>query len=262
MSKVSMVNRVPLKTPEEIKIMREGGEKLARVRYALEEVVKPGVNAMEIEELATALIKESGAESSFKKVPGYSWSTCVNMNAGLVHGIPKNEMIFKNGDLVSVDVGIFYKGFHTDTSTTVLVGSDKDKAKFLSIGKSALRAAIDKVRPGNTIFDISETIENVLLDAKVTPIEALTGHGVGRSLHEEPYIPCFTRGSRKNSLEIKEGMVFAIEVMYTQGKPDIIVEQDGWTIRTKDGKISALFEETVAVTADGPFVLTRSKNGE
>jgi methionyl aminopeptidase len=250
------MHKIHIKSLEEIEIMREGGKKLAHVRNKLEEKVAEGVSAMEIEELAVDLIKKSGAESSFKKVPGYKWATCININEGVVHGIPKKETIFKKGDIVSVDVGLYYKGFHTDTSTSKLIGEDKGKQKFLEVGKSALKAGIRQAIVGNHIVDISEAIESVLKGAALTPIEALTGHGVGRELHEEPYIPCFVRGSRGKSIEISKGMVLAIEVMYTEGNSDIMIDSDGWTIRTKDGKISALFEETVAVTNDGPFVLT------
>jgi len=251
------MKQVNLKTKQEIKIMREGGLILKEIKDKLVAKVAVGVNAMEIENLASGLIKKTpGGQASFKMVPGYKWVTCININEGLVHGIPKETTVFKKGDLVSIDVGLFYKGFHTDTSTTILVGSDKQKQKFLNIGKTALKVAINQAKVGNKIFDISKTIEEVLVRAGTSPIRALTGHGVGRNLHEEPYIPCFTSGSGTNSPKIEEGMALAIEIMYAKGNPEVIVADDGWTIATQDGKISALFEETVAIDSHGPFVLT------
>lgn len=252
-----MTDGIKIKSPSEIKIMSEGGEKLARIKSRLIKEVKEGVNAWEIETLADKLIVEEGCDSSFKMVPNYSWSTCVNLNQGVVHGIPKKEMVFKKGDLVSVDIGVFYKGFHTDTSFSTGIGLNKENQKFLEAGKKALKKAIDKARAGNKIYDISRTIESVIETAGYTPIRALVGHGVGRSLHEDPQIPCFTDSRHfDNSPRIVEGMVLAIEVMYSRGSGDIKIEEDGWTISSSDGTITALFEDTIAVTKKGPLVLT------
>lgn len=247
---------ISIKTEAEIEKMKEGGEKLARVKAKLREKVAPGVSADEIETLANVLIKEEGAQASFKLVEGYSWATCINVNDGLVHGIPKKETVFKKGDLVSVDVGLFYKGFHTDTSFSLDVDGSKETKSFLQAGREALNSAIREARPKARIYDISAAIEKKIKSKDYTPIRALVGHGVGKSLHEEPAIPCFTIGKREESPEILPGMVLAIEVMYTHGSPEIVRESDGWTISTRDGKISALLEETVAVTSHGPIVLT------
>lgn len=247
---------IHIHSEEEIKIMAIGGAMLGRVKNKLDDAVKIGVTAFEIEELACELIKKEGAEPSFKKVPGYSWATCISVNAGLVHGIPTRELIFKDGDLVSVDVGIYYKGFHTDTSISVGLNLSSENKKFLGVGKTALEKAIGKTRAGNHIFDISKAMEDTIEGAGYTTIKALVGHGVGRELHEEPQIPCFVPGKIEDSPEIKIGMVLAVEVMYAMGSDKVEVDADGWTIRTRDGKISALFEETVAVTAKGPKVLT------
>jgi len=251
-----MGTSIQVKTEKELAIMAEGGEKLGRVKLALKKAVKIGVSAGEIESLAVSLIGQAGGEPSFKKVKGYSWATCVNVNEGVVHGIPKANIIFKKGDLVSVDVGMFYKGFHTDTSISLGLGVDSRTERFLEVGKKALNAAIREARVGNRIFDISETIEGIVRKGGYTPVEDLVGHGVGRELHEDPQIPCFTRGKREESPVIPEGAVLAIEIMYTMGKKDLKIGTDGWTITTADGKISALFEETVAVSAHGPLILT------
>ncbi len=244
------------KTLQEIEVMAEAGKKLARVKKALARAVKPGVSAMDIEELARKLIKEEGAEGSFDKVPGYHWVTCINTNEELVHGIPTKNKIFKAGDVVSVDVGLYYKGFHSDTSITLGLSVSPEVQKFLNIGQEALNKAIKMVKAGNYIFAISDAIESTIEGAGYTTIKALVGHGIGRELHEDPQIPCFVPGRLEDSPKIGPGMVLAIEVMYAMGSDKVEVLDDGWTISMRDGKISALFEETVAVTEKGPKVLT------
>lgn len=249
---------IQIKTENEIKIIKEGGKRLEFVKESLRDKVAPGISAYEIDQLAFDLIKSQKAVPSFPMVPKYSWATCINVNEGIVHGIPHKHLIFEDNDIVSVDVGLFYEGFHTDTSFSVLLGKDSKKERFLQVGKDALTAAIKKAVPGNYVFDISLATESVLTQNKLTPIEDLVGHGVGKKLHEEPQIPCFTRGQlRSKSPQILSGMVFAIEIMYKeQGPSDIALAKDGWTITTGDGTISALFEETVIVEKSGPFIAT------
>ncbi len=247
---------IKIKTPEEIKIMAEGGAKLGRVKNALKDAVKVGVTAADIEKLACELIEKEGAEAAFKRVPGYSWATCISVNEGLVHGIPTDELVFKDGDLVSVDVGIFFKGFNTDTSISVGLNLSPENKKFLGVGKIALEKGISKARIGNYIYDISKAIEDVIEGAGYTTVKALVGHGVGRELHEDPQIPCFVPGKISDSPKIQLGMVLAVEVMYAMGSDKVEVAEDGWTIVMRDGKISGLFEESVAVTANGPKILT------
>ena len=248
---------INIKTPEEIQIMAEEGKKLARVKNALAEAVKAGVRASDIEELAVKLIREEGAEASFKKVPGYHWATCVNVNEGLVHGIPVSSLIFKKGDLVSIDVGVYYKSFHTDTSISVGIDLSPENRRFLNTGREALAKALKVVKEGNCIYDVSKAIEDAIEGAGYTTIKALVGHGVGRELHEDPQIPCFVPGNREESPKIEKGMVLAVEVMYAMGSDKVELLEDGWTIAMRDGKISGLFEDTVAVTEFGPKVLTR-----
>src|SRR5258706_8613137 len=182
------MQKISLKTEEEMKIMAEGGAKLSRVKKALAKAVKPGVTAMDIEELANKLIEKEGALPSFKKVPNYKWATCINVNDGVVHGIPKKTTVFKDGDVVSVDVGIYYKGFHTDTALSVCLTKDKKKMDFLAVGRKAMLHGIKQVKRGNTIGDISNAIEKTLFANNLKPVWALTGHGVGKELHELPYI--------------------------------------------------------------------------
>jgi methionyl aminopeptidase len=250
------MDKINIKSEADIKIMSEGGKKLSEVKNGLVDAVKKGVSAFEIETLANKLIKKSGGEASFKMVPGYSWATCVNVNDGIVHGIPHKDIVFKDKDVVSIDVGLFYKGFHTDTSITKLIGKDPEKQRFLKTGRKSLEAGIKAFKPGNRVEDISSAIEVTLRKEGLNPISSLTGHGVGKALHEDPRVPCMVLGSRDEEVILREGMVLAIEVMYTMGRDSIKIGQDGWTISTRDGKIAALFEETVALTSRGRIVLT------
>ncbi len=250
------MDKIIIKTPEEIEIMKECGKKLAKIKNVLKDYIKEGVSAKFIDEIAEDLISKEGGKPSFKMVPGYHWSVCVNVNEGVVHGVPKTEVVFKKGDVVSIDIGLFYKGFHTDSAFTQGIEVNEKIKKFLNTGVLALKSAINQARPGRRIYDVSSTIESIISSSSYSPIKALVGHGVGKSLHEGPQIPCFTDGIDKESPEIVEGMTLAIEVMYAEGHSDVKLAEDGWTIETVDGTISALFEETIAVTQDGPIVLT------
>lgn len=246
--------KISLKTPSEIKIMAQGGKILHQVKLALLAAAKPGATGLTLENLARKMIKAAGAEASFAKVPGYSWATCINVNDVVVHGIP-NGIKFKVGDRVGIDVGVYYQGFHTDTSVSVKIGSPDDK--FLSVGRQALAQAVQEVKPGKRIADISAAMEKIVKEADYSPVKALTGHGIGRQLHEEPAIPCFSIGSYTSSPKIEPGMVLAVEVMYNAGTAEVVYKNnDGWTVATADGKISGLFEETVAVTKTGYLLLT------
>lgn len=251
-----MSNKIIPKNPSDQKAMIEGGKKLGEVKNKLNDAVRVGVTGLEIEGLAVKLIERTGGKPSFMMVPNYSWATCVNVNEGIVHGIPKKSTVFKEGDVVSVDVGLYYKGFHTDTSFTVGLGVDKNINKFLEVGKSTLKNAIKQAKPGKRIYDISFQMEQGLRKHGFTPVKALVGHGIGKNLHEEPQIPCYTSGKYKDSPLIPEGAALAIEIMYTMGTDDIALDKDGWTIVTRDGKISALFEETVITAKNGTKVLT------
>lgn len=251
------MDKINLKTPEELGIMAEGGKKLSEVKHALVAAVKAGVSGAEIDTLAEKLILEKGGKPSFKMVKGYSWTTCINVNEGVVHGIPHEDLIFKDGDLVSIDLGMYYKGFHTDTSISVGINPSEEVSNFLKAGKLAFEKAVSAIVPNNSyIYDISKGMEDVLLKNGYSPILDLTGHGIGKNLHEAPYIPCFTSGLRIESPKIVPGMALAVEVMYCQGSPNLMKEKDGWTIVTEDGKIAGLFEDTIIVTEKGFKVIT------
>jgi methionyl aminopeptidase len=259
------MKKIDIKSHEEIEIMRQGGQKLAQVKQALVDAVKPGITTGQLDRLADRMINELGGEPAFKLVHGYKHATCISVNEEVVHGIPGNRKL-EAGDVVALDVGMVYKGWNTDTSTTIEVKAkgkeQKSKVtKFLEVGRATLKKAIAQARPGKRIADISRTIEEGLLKAGYSPVKALTGHGIGRKLHEEPAIPCFVVGRTELSPKIEVGMALAIEIMYNEGGSEVVYKNDdGWTIATADGKMSGLFEETVAITNNGPVVLTQSTN--
>jgi len=245
------MTKMTIKTAKEIETMAGGGKLLARIRDKVTQAVKPGITTLQLDKLADKLITEAGGKASFKMVPGYRWATCININDTVVHGIPSDYKI-KPGDKVGIDVGLYYKGFHTDTSVTV--GGPE---KFLEVGRRGLKRAIEQARVGKRVADISTAMQETVEEAGLSVVRALTGHGIGRQLHEEPAIPCFVLGEYEHSPKLVEGMVLAIEIMYNQGDFEVVYKNDdGWTIATADGKISGLFEETVAVTSHGPVVLT------
>lgn len=285
---------IDIKTPEEIKIMREGGKILSSVLLQLLKNIKPGVTELEIDKLAEELILKNGAKPGFKEVKGYNNSICVSTNNVVVHGVPTNYK-FKVGDVVGIDCGVFYKGFHTDMAETILVGaevahenfrvhdakkdgsfpSDAESAsahsenfagsprrdslhKFLETGKRALNEAIKVARVGNRVGHISKTIQNIVEEEGYSIVRSLVGHGVGRSLHEEPEVPGFLEVDIKETPVLKTGITIAIEVIYNMGKSNVkYLNEDGWTIATEDGSISGLFERTIAITKGKPLILTQ-----
>lgn len=251
---------IPIKTEKEIKIMKEGGQKLALVFAEVVKRIKPGVALKKLDDLAGELIIKQGGFPSFKTVKGYHWTTCININEGVVHGIP-NDYQIKEGDLVSLDMGMLYKGFHTDMARTLCVRMQNSKCKsqdekFLEAGREALKAAIKAAKAGNRVGHISAAIEKVIRKAGFSPVEDLTGHGVGKKLHEDPQIPCFLAQPINKTPVLQPGMTLAIEVIYTWGKPDLVLAEDGWTIKTADGKPAGLFENTVLITKKEPVILT------
>ena len=241
--------------------MQEGGYKLARALDQVMAAIKPGVATIELDQLAEKLVLAAGGQPSFKTVRNYKWTTCINVDSGVVHGIPGKYQIHP-GDVVSVDVGILYKGFHTDMAKSVVVPGSTNREQenlnlfFLQVGKETLKKAIAAAKPGNRVGHISQIIERELTRANFSPIKALTGHGVGKTLHEDPLIPGYLRGRLENTPILKEGMILAIEIIYSQGGPDVVIAPDGWTIESADGKITGLFEDTIAVRKGGPLVLT------
>jgi len=253
---------IKVKSPEQIEIMREGGRITDGALRKVLAAAKPGVMLIELDKIAEDYILAAGGEPAFKRVPGYDFTTCLNLNEGVVHGIP-NRRRLREGDILTVDLGTYYKGFNTDHAWSILIGDkdiktqeDKEKEKFLETGEHALKAAIAACRVGSRVNDISRAMEEVLRGAGLTPMETLVGHGVGRELHEDPQIPCFAVGDGAKSPKLVEGMALAIEVIYAAGNPELRSLPDGWTLATVDGSLTGLFEHSVAVTKSGPIVLT------
>jgi methionyl aminopeptidase len=250
--------KIFLKSPEEISKMAEGGEILGSIMSQILEKIEPGLSTLEIDSWVEDRIINAGGEPAFKKVPRYHWATCTGINDEVVHSIPREDKILEEGDLLKIDMGMWWRGFNTDMSWTVVVDEKKDEAsvKFLGKGEEALEEAIKAARPGNRIGHVSKIIQDTVEGAGYHPVRILTGHGIGRALHEEPMIPGILTKSVEKTPEIVPGMTLAIEVIYNLGEGEVVLAEDGWTILTKDGKISGLFEKTIAVTENGPLVLT------
>ena len=238
---------------KKMRAMERGGCISAKALSVVLAGVKPGITTLELNNLAEKTIVSLGGTPSFKTVKGYNFATCINTNEGIVHGLP-GAYELKRGDLISIDLGTYFAGFHTDTSHTVEVET-KTHDRFLSVGKAALDAGILCCLIGGRIGDISNAIQDNVEHAGYSVSRDLVGHGVGKKLHEYPHVPGY--GKKGQGEVIRVGMTLAIEVIYQTGKPEICVEEDGWTLKTADGSISGLFEHTVAVTKGGPKVLTR-----
>jgi methionyl aminopeptidase len=244
---------ITIKTPAEIEIMKKGGNISKNALTLALNMAQEGTTLSEIDKAVDDFIVSHKAFPSFKKVPGYHHATCINVNEGLVHGIP-NKYKIKHGDLVKIDLGVFYEGFHTDTSATVEVGTNKED-KFIQAGKDCIENAISTCIIGNKLGDISYEMQKAIESKGFTVSRSLVGHGIGRDLHEEPLIPPY--GKKGTGLLLKEGMVFAIEIIYQKGSHQIKSLEDGWTLVTKDGSLAGLHEHTVAITKEGPLVLTK-----
>lgn len=240
--------------------MIKGGKKLGKILDALLNFAKPGVSLTEIDNLAEKLISEEGGTPSFKSVKNYKYATCLCLNDIVVHGLPSSYML-KEGDILGIDVGFYYQGFHTDATWTIPIGNvSPEIKKFLQTGQLALSKAIEKAIANNKVWDISKAIEDTLKSVGFSPVRQLVGHGVGKSLHEAPQVPCFARGKREHSPELKEGQTLAIEIIYNMGSfPVIYKNNDGWSIKTEDNSLSGLFEHTILITPKNPIVLTKSQ---
>ncbi|TSC77870.1 MAG: Uncharacterized protein G01um101424_4 [Parcubacteria group bacterium Gr01-1014_24] len=254
-----------IKTPEEIEILREGGRHLATVLYKVKEKILPGVATKDLDLYAEKLIKDMGDSPAFlnyrpagAKVP-FPASLCVSINDEVVHGIPSEGRILKEGDIVALDLGLKHKGLFTDMALTVPVGAVSARnQKLIEVTEQALQMGIDAARAGNTIGDISNSIENFVRsrkEGKYGIVEVLSGHGVGRAIHEDPYIPNF--GKKETGAKLVPGMVMALEPMINNGTKNVTLDTDGYTFRTADGKNSAHFEHTVLITEDEPEILTK-----
>jgi methionyl aminopeptidase len=245
-----------IKTAAEIDKMRRSGEILRQVHDAVAPLVVPGASTMDLENAAVNKINALGATSAFKGYHGFPAVLCTSVNSEVVHGIPSPKRVLKEGDIVSIDCGVIVDGFYSDCAVTYSVGSaSPETQKLLDVTKASLEAAIQQAVPGGRLFDISATVQEMCEAEGFGVVREFVGHGIGRSMHEDPQLPNF--GTRGKGPRLKPGMVLAIEPMINAGGPDVKVLPDGWTTITVDGSLSAHFEHTVAITKDGPLVLTR-----
>lgn len=248
---------VHLKTEEELAIIREGALILGKAHGEVAKLVKPGVMTSALDKLAEEFIRDSGGTPSFKNYNGFPASLCISVNEVVVHGFPGNYEL-RETDIISVDCGVFYKGYHSDSAYTYpLEGVTKDTLLLLERTYDSLFKGIEQAKSGNRIGDVAFAIQQYVESFGYGVVRELVGHGVGKKLHEDPEVPNY--GKRGKGVKIVPGMVFAIEPMINRGTKNVVQERDGWTIRTSDKKPSAHFEHTIAVHADRTEILTTHK---
>src|SRR3990167_9342171 len=251
-----------IKTPKEIEILREGGKRLATILNKVKERVAPGVCTWDLDKYAEKLITETGDSPAFLNyrpegaIKPFPASLCVSVNDEVVHGIPSKDRILQEGDIVAIDLGLKHKGLFTDMALTVPVGNiSPAAAKLLRVTEEALKIAIDAVAAGNTTGDIGSAVESFVRAHKYGIVEVLAGHGVGRAIHEDPFIPNFGRAGK--GVKLAPGMVIALEPMINMGTKNVTLDPDGYTFRTADGKPSAHFEHTILIREGEPEILTK-----
>lgn len=246
---------IVLKSPAEIQVMREAGRLSAHALRSVGEAVRPGATTAELDEIAEGVIRDGGGRASFKGYHGFPATICSSLNEQVVHGIPSRKVRLREGDIISVDVGAVVDGYHGDNAATFAVGEVSEQAvRLMEATRESLEAGISHCRPGMRLYDISNAVQRVAEGAGFSVVREYVGHGIGRDMHEEPQIPNYGSAGRGPTLEA--GMVFAIEPMVNAGAAAVCAMDDGWTVVTKDGLLSAHFEHTVAITAEGPQVLT------
>jgi methionyl aminopeptidase len=246
------------KSGAELEKMRRSGQIVRQVLEATRAVVAPGVSTMDLERVAEKKISEMGAVSAFKGYHDYPRVLCTSINNEIVHGIPSEKRKLKAGDIVSIDCGVVLDGYYGDSAITVAVGGDDaltpELKKLLEVTEASLKRAIEKMRIGNTVGDVGAAVQDVVEASGFSVVREFVGHGIGTKLHEDPQVPNY--GVYGTGLKLREGMVFAIEPMVNAGRPGSRVLDDHWTAVTEDGSYSAHFEHCVAVTKNGPLVLT------
>jgi len=243
-----------IKTTEEINIMREGGKILAKCLKETADMAKAGISTLELDEFAEKFLLSKGGKPSFKGYQGYPATLCVNIDSEVVHGIPRKNKILKEGDLVSIDCGFLYKGFHTDATVIIGIGEiSKTKKRMIMIAKETLSKAIDSIKDGTYLGELSEIIEKNLKRNGYEVIEELTGHGIGKKLHESPIV---TNTKESMMPILRSGMTIAIEPIFALGSGEIRTLRDNWTIVTEDGSVAAQIEHTVLITDTGCEILT------
>ncbi len=246
---------IVLKTPEEIEIMRESNAIVAEILEELRSLVRPGISTRELDQHAEKAAKARGGVPAFKGYGGFPYALCASINNEVVHGFPSDRELVE-GDIASLDFGVNYRGYFGDAAITVAVGQiSENAAKLMRVTKEALLKGIENARSGKRLGDISHAVQDYVERAGYSVVRDYVGHGIGRNLHEDPAVPNY--GSPGRGVLLKPGMVLAIEPMINEGAYEVKVKSDGWTVITADGKLSAHFEHTVAITDNGPDVLSR-----
>lgn len=246
---------ITIKSKREIDLMREAGRIVALAHAEVKKNIRPGISTLELDRIAEDVIRKNGAIPSFKNYEGFPASICASINEVVVHGIPKDKAILKDGDIISVDIGAIYKGYHGDSAWTYAVGKVKPEVlKLMEVTEQALFKGLEQVKPGNHLSDIGHAISSYVQPYGYGVVEEFTGHGVGRQMHEEPAVPNF--GKEGKGPILKVGMTLAIEPMINLGTKRVRILSDGWTTVTADRKPSAHFEHSVAITEDGYVILT------
>jgi methionyl aminopeptidase len=245
-----------LKSLQEIEKIRKAGLIVADTLEAIRGMIRPGVNTQSLDECAEQFILAAGAKPAFKGYRGYPKTLCTSVNNEVIHGIPSKDVILKQGDIVSIDVGAVVEGFYGDAAITLPVGTIAPEAeRLIRVTEEALSRGIALGQPGNRLYDISHAVQSYVEANGYSVVREFVGHGIGRSLHEDPQIPNF--GDRGKGPRLQSGMVLAIEPMVNAGGSATVVKKDNWTAVTADGSLSAHFEHTIAVMPDGPWILTK-----
>jgi len=246
------------KTQREIEMMFQAGQIVAKVLRHLQDIIVPGISTLDLDQEAEALIRKLGGRPAFKGYNGFPKSICVSINEEVIHGIPRRSVRIREGDIVSLDVGVEYNGYYADSAVTIPVGVVSLEVKrLLDVGEKALEIGISYAKPGNHLSDISHAIESYVLSNNMSVVKSFVGHGIGRKLHEEPQIPNFGPPGQGPILE--PGFALAIEPMVNLGTEDVIILEDGWTVITVDRKPSCHFEHTIIVQDSEPLITTRLK---
>ena len=246
---------VTIKSEREIALMKEAGRIVALAHKAVSEMVKPGVSTLDIDRVVERVIRSHHATPSFKGYGGFPGSACTSVNEQVVHGIPSNKVILKDGDLISVDIGANYKGYHGDSAWTYAVGNVSDETlKLMEVTKESLFKGLEKATSGNRLSDISHAIQVHAESCGYSVVREFVGHGLGKNLHEDPQIPNY--GLPGKGTLLKPGMTLAIEPMINMGRKEVKVLKDNWTAVTIDGKLSAHYEHSILITDGAPIILT------
>ncbi|MCA9564797.1 MAG: type I methionyl aminopeptidase [Myxococcales bacterium] len=256
---------VELKTPQEVERMRAAGRLVAQILDEVTRLIEPGISTGELNRVAAKLVEDAGAEAAFLNYPHphggpvFPGVLCTSLNEEVVHGIPSTSVILKEGDILSVDCGVKLNGFYGDSARTIGIGKLPERTQqLLDVTRQSLHLAIEKCTVGGRLNELGKAVQDHVEAAGFAVVREFVGHGIGRNLHEEPQVPNFCDGNPKKGLKFRAGMVIAIEPMVNVGSPETSTLSDHWTVVTRDRSLSAHFEHTVAITDDGPLIMTQA----